>query len=349
MKKWISLIALLATCVCCAGALAEMGTRLSPDAAKAFADPRWEGYQPAVVSGYGDQDSQTGQYAVLMKKGEHNVLCMVEKEAGQTEFAITVENDKAVYQGDLLPRLLIDTAGDALFMSYHDAAGEILGAQFSVFKQNGQWRSVGAVFFLPPQDGRYPEVMVGAQEGRLSYRMLWTDENDNILEHGEEFFLTKDAEAYQLARFDIGRCMEDYEQLCTISLTSGSTDTPYQFYDRLEKLPKPIQALLPTGAMKFIYAGRQDDRLCVTLEEESGVRRAWIFGLEDGVYQLECESAPMPRLDGAAAIFDLHDKDTLYVIYEYDPFVENAPPSWLVAFTRYDSGTWVFSLMTIPL
>lgn len=194
-------------------AIGEINPSFPESAAKLFQSARWEGYQPVVVSGHGDENSLTGQYAVLMKKGDHNVLCMVEKEQGQDEFFITVENDKAVYQGDLLPSLFIDSAGDALFYTYQRDAGDIRSERYHSSKVDGQWLPVDVILFHKPQKGLFLETLILFYDNRLQYEVLWTDENDNVIEQSGKIGRgLVDTSLYELSRFDVNQFLTDFHQ-----------------------------------------------------------------------------------------------------------------------------------------
>lgn len=212
VKLCLGLWLFIAYCLFSTYGLTEMGPPLPDAVARVFKDPGWEGYQPVVTSGYGGQNSQNGQYAVLMKKGDHNVLCIVEKDTDDTEFAITVRTDKAVYQGDLLPRLLIDTGGDALFFSYGYDQGPVRAERLSVFKSNGSWGTVSRTLCHPQQEGRYPETSLFAHRNVLTIDTLWSDGNDNILERGEEQRIKGVPTALSsIHTFDISSAPRDYE------------------------------------------------------------------------------------------------------------------------------------------
>jgi len=206
-----AILLLISFSLFCSRGFAEMSVSLPECSGFLFQSARWEGYQPAVVSGFGNENSSTGQYAVIMKKGDHNVLCIVEKAQGQDEFLITVENDKAVYQGDLLPSLLIDTGGDTLFYSYRKDEGDITSERCHASKFDGQWSTVDVILFHKPQEGRFPETLLSIHDGELRYTMQWADENDNIMEWGEPIQKgLVNTSQYLLPNFDIHLLMSDF-------------------------------------------------------------------------------------------------------------------------------------------
>jgi len=68
-----------------------------------FADARWDGYHPVYPTWYTVESGyQNGKfYPVIMKNGERNVLCVLEKLDGV--WAIAFTNEHALFSGDTLP------------------------------------------------------------------------------------------------------------------------------------------------------------------------------------------------------------------------------------------------------
>lgn len=164
------------------------------------------------MSGYGGNAFFAAQYALLLKKGGHNVLCIAEKAPDEAEARIVLETDRAVYQGDAVPSLLIDTGGDSLFYTYRHAEGEAIASErYHSIKQNGEWSSVGICIFQAPEEGRYPELWIFETEGQAYLQRYWSDENDSLLERGERVAVDVDF-IRPLSEFEIRAAMDWYLQ-----------------------------------------------------------------------------------------------------------------------------------------
>lgn len=297
-------------------------TQLPPDAMQVFDGSEWEGYTVAALAGYDGNKDFAAQYAVLMKKGDHNVLCILEKEPGQREFEMTVQTDRAVWQGDSLPNLLIDTGGDALFYTYRHDGGDIRSEQYSSVKTDGEWGPVGAAYRLPPQNGRYPEVLLSPVGDALHMRMLWTDENDNIIEWGEEAVLDVYGAQPGLSGFDIGQLMEAYQRG-----TQGlSISTVY--YDTSSHLPESVRIALPEGH-SLLYGMLEGNTFYLLADAGNDTRYVYIFREAGDAYQVECVSAPLPVIDHSEPSISCSG-DMLYIHYD----------GALFSFRRSDAPPW---------
>ncbi len=209
MKKMLGLLLLLFIWLLLPAALAQ---NLPADAAQAFSDPRWSGYQIVAASGFTGDEQTSAQYAVLLKKADHNVLCILEKGTGKPSYNITMETDKAVYQGDLLPRLFMDTGGNALFYSYHYDSGGTESENYSVLKGDSQWGPVEVLISSREKDGLHNETMITPNRGVLEYRASCADNCGNSLNPEEIRTLPAlREEMYQLGNFDIHALPKTYE------------------------------------------------------------------------------------------------------------------------------------------
>lgn len=169
-----------------------------------FDEAQWDGYEVVAQAGYGGNEGFAAQQAFILKKGDHNVLCIVESQPGTTDFQISIQTDKAIYQGDLLPSLLIDTGGDALFYTYHHDDGSIASEMFGSIKQEGIW-SVPTLFLYHNADenGLYPEIQVFMDDGQIYRDSIWCDENGNIVKQGERECIADELLATSLGDFNI--------------------------------------------------------------------------------------------------------------------------------------------------
>lgn len=144
------------------------------------------------------------QVAVILQKGEDNILCIAEREDAQSDYAITVDNTNAVYDGDVLPGLLIDTGGDALFYTYHDINGRAC-EQYHAVKEGGSWSGVDATIFLQEGD-LYHSINSRVSDGTLYYQHCDEDEIGNILRSWEDAPIAADEgfeESLLLRNFNI--------------------------------------------------------------------------------------------------------------------------------------------------
>lgn len=175
----LSLMFLLAPLSVLAEALPE------PVAAVFAADPRWEGYVPVAHTPYGSAETgHAWEIALVMQKEGHNVLCILERTEESEAYALSIANENAVLQGDILPSLMIDTGGGALFYTYTFDDGEVSTVHYISMKANGagDWGPVGAeVFAHPGEDGSVYEWYAFSDGEHLIYSHRLSDENGNLL------------------------------------------------------------------------------------------------------------------------------------------------------------------------
>ena len=118
MKKFFLLMTSLMLMLCAAAALADT---VPPEIEKLFDVPAWEGYEVARSNtesdGYAcflcDVDVIVGDHPVglvIMRKGDHNVLCLLQKRNG--EWRITGRNHNAIPDGDVIPGVVFDLQDD---------------------------------------------------------------------------------------------------------------------------------------------------------------------------------------------------------------------------------------------
>jgi len=147
-----------------------------PDAVIALCDTAWPGYRIARLSGFGD--AQRGQWALVLSRDGHNVLCIAEKAETDAAYAFTVQNEKALRQGPQLPSLLIDTGGDSLFFSYQDREANTSHHYHAVKDSQGHW---GDVDMTVHHLALHREWTMYVEDGMQHGEVLLTDGNDNIL------------------------------------------------------------------------------------------------------------------------------------------------------------------------
>lgn len=184
----------------CAWAAAEEEARL-PQAVLELSESVHLGYTIAAHDGWGDESR--GQFALILKQGDDNILCIAEKTEEDAAYQMTVDNTNAVYDGDQLPSLLIDTGGDSLWYTYVYEGDS--SAHYGTLKENGQWGRMSVLSYWPKEDG-FTGIWGGVSDGMLCYEETDEDENENIrdrwmyapIEVSQEF-----AQSLELRNFDI--------------------------------------------------------------------------------------------------------------------------------------------------
>ena len=195
MKKGKLFALALGCALCIAGSAAAQEKN---PAVKALCAQTHPGYEIAAWEECGHQ------IAMILKKGEDNILCIAEREDAQGEYALTVDNTDAIYDGDVLPDLLIDTGGDALFYTYHDVNGRAC-EQYHAVKEDGAWSDVDVTVYLKEGD-LYHSINSCVSGGTLYYQHCDEDENGNILRAWEDAPVAADEgfeESLLLKNFDI--------------------------------------------------------------------------------------------------------------------------------------------------
>ena len=160
------------------------------------------GYAIVAHDGWGDEGR--GQFALILQKDGDNILCMAEKAQGDAAYGLTIDNTNAVYDGDLLPSVLIDTGGDSLWYTYYDTEGGS-SVHYGSIKSGGRWGQVSTLSYWPKEDG-FTGMMAWVSDGMLQYEETDEDENENIRDRwlyapvvvGPEF-----AQSLELANFNI--------------------------------------------------------------------------------------------------------------------------------------------------
>lgn len=177
MKKLTVLLAMLlmAAANACASGVAPLPRGVH--VACAYAHP---GYEIAAYDGWGDESF--GQYALVLKKGDDNILCIAEKAKEDAAYQLTIDNTNAVYDGEKIPSLMIDSGGDSLFYTYRD--GESNSLHLHTIKQGGKWIEVDVTLYAN-EGNRYRSINSGVWDGALRYHHYDEDENGNILDSWE--------------------------------------------------------------------------------------------------------------------------------------------------------------------
>ncbi len=131
MRKWrLGALLTILLCTLAFTACAQESTALPPEVAS-LCEAIYPEHKVSVYSGW-EKDGQ-GEYALVLSKDSNHLLCIAEKEAKDTEYRLTIANDKALRSGEQLPSLYMADGSDSLYyqydgeqyrLSYHAAKGD---------------------------------------------------------------------------------------------------------------------------------------------------------------------------------------------------------------------------------
>ena len=155
----------------------------------------------AAQSGWGD--ASRGQFALALRTGEGYTLCIAEKGEGDAAYALTVDNEEALPNGEP-PSLLIDTGGDSLFIRCDESETEQISLHS--IRQDGVWGPVDIVYRDTSHLEYDVERYVGLLNGCLCISTQGWDKNENPLSEPESLMPVPVSEAYveslRLGAFD---------------------------------------------------------------------------------------------------------------------------------------------------
>lgn len=172
-SKYAVILLLLFVCILLVAPASATDTGL-PDAAAVLCEARYPGYAVTAQAG-GGSDAQ-GQIALVLSKNGHNVLCIAEKTADDAGYAFTVETDTALRQGEDIPALLIDSAGDVLFYTYQD---QYYLYRYHAEKTRNGWGDVDITRVSTGEHHR--ESLLSIQGDTLRIGEMVFDGDDNFL------------------------------------------------------------------------------------------------------------------------------------------------------------------------
>ena len=146
-----------------------------PDAVLTLCQDAYPGYEAAMFDGW-DGGEYGGQYAVLMHSDDtqDNALLIVERAAGESDYAITVDAPNAVRDGVLPDSLYIDNL-DVLFYTYGNDT-------YHTEKTGGVWQHISTIYGYYPERGQRYSVTSGIADGKLAFTKYIEDENENVLD-----------------------------------------------------------------------------------------------------------------------------------------------------------------------
>ena len=172
----------------------------------------YPGYAVAASAGSGNETQ--GQIALFLSKDGHNVLCIAEKTANDEPYAFTIASDTAVRQGDDIPDLLVDSAGDVLNYTYHDAYYDY---RYHAEKTRDGWVNVDIV---RTSTENHHEDMLSLKDDNLLIGEIGFDENGNMLYQDVPMPLYTPwlKAAFRLQAFDITAWnMDNYSDIFAMS------------------------------------------------------------------------------------------------------------------------------------
>ena len=217
-------------------------------------------------------DGAAGQYALVLTNGSENRLCIAEREAGG-DYALTIDNSTALRQGEDIPELLIDTAGDVLFYTYHggeDGQYEYAVYTYHAVRQDGAWGTVDMTM-------RYyqEELAAWVQDGKLHRSVSYFNKEDNLL--GQDTYLP-----LPLAGLDDQLTLADFD----ISLIGEYADPPEAMIRAALSLPEDATlervSHSPTLFAQYTAADGARYVAACTYDEQEGYRVSRSQPLPDG-------------------------------------------------------------------
>lgn len=263
MKKHLCLFVLLLLALALPCALADATVPQEVLDLCAAAHP---GYTVAAA------DGAAGQYALVLTNGSENRLCIAEREAGG-DYALTIDNSTALRQGEDIPELLIDTAGDVLFYTYHggeDGQYEYAVYTYHAVKQDGAWGTVDMTM-------RYyqEELAAWVQDGKLHRSVSYFNKEDNLL--GQDTYLP-----LPLAGLDDQLTLADFD----ISLIGEYADPPEAMIRAALSLPEDATlervSHSPTLFAQYTAADGTRYIAACSYDEQGGYRVSRSQPLPDG-------------------------------------------------------------------
>ena len=128
-----------------------------------------------IVSHSGWGDASRGQFAVALRTQEGYVLCVAERDEGDADYALTINNDRAIPGGDT-PRLTMDM-NNCLFIS--QTVGKREQITWHSDKRDGKWGPVNIVYRYSWDDRTDLELHAGLPGGELILSSQRWDKNEN--------------------------------------------------------------------------------------------------------------------------------------------------------------------------
>lgn len=228
-----------------------------------------------VSDGFGDE--RAGQWALILSKAGQHVLAVAEKAKDEPAYRFTVENPRAIMPGDSQPRVLIDSAGDALFIGFQD---ENYIWDFSAVKHDGVWGDVAATVWerhmLPTS-----EWHMRVERGQLESTHILSDDNDNLLS-------STPYPPFPVPLLAGKTTLNDYDW-------AAFPATPRGYFDQDSPArTESLSALLPAG-WQLKQAAITPRGIFLLGDDEKGARRLNIKAWQPNQGFRESRSAPLPE------------------------------------------------------
>jgi len=223
------MLAALAILLCLLAAVCQAeGEWTPPRSVIELCEAAHPGYAVAAYDGWGNETR--GQTALVLHRDTSNILCIAEKAEGDAAYALTIDNDRALHEGEIIPNLLIDTGGDVLFYSYGD---ELHMTRYHSVKQNGVWSAVDVEELNSSFSEWDEELWISVHDGYLCFEHSRWDKLENQLPGGYKLLPVPVSPAYaesmRLAVYDYDALTPGWgavraaEGLCDGLLEAGDT------------------------------------------------------------------------------------------------------------------------------
>lgn len=307
MKKTMVAVLGLMLCSLVATCLGEAKWIL-PESIMALCEAVHPGYAIAAYDGWGDETC--GQVALVLSKNECNILCIAEKGEADGTYAFTLDNNCALREGSEIPSLLIDTGGDSLFYTYHDA--EKYMTRYHSMKENGVWGEVDVEYWDSSSDVYDEELWMSLRDGYLCLEYSRWDKQENVLPGGYALLPVPVSQTYtdgmRLASFDINALTPSWG---AVRAAEGLCDGLLKAGDRLLEVSIQRQSLI------------------MLVQEANGTRRIRIADEDYAV----AETSPVPN----DALLDTYHmgEGQLFLVSDGGYCYHN--------FARAQDGKWYFS------
>lgn len=270
-----------------------------PKAVVALYESAYPGYQIAASAG-GDSP-----VILCLSKEKSKVLVVAEKDENGA-YTLTVQNDRAISDGETVPSLLLDTDGQTLFISMQNSAQ--IGYRYAcTLDASSRWGDVSAAYL-----GHLEEWTGELFDGFLRIHYAVTDKEGNLLRQ------------------------IDFPPIYASDLTASRTlydfDMDGFILARYAALSHSRGQLI---ADKYLPAGATVTSTCIITnalgliaDGEDGARRLYVLEYRDGGYSV-AQSSPLPS---GASFDDFHSWNDflVYISNEMD----------YVSIGRQFSGTW---------
>jgi len=206
MKKLLSFI--LAAALLSVSSIPALAANLPARAAEVIQEAGWEGYKAAAVYTKGPP----GMVYALMRKGDQNLLCVLEHDSQNKEYRLLAANENFLPPGNITPKF-----------TYHDFVGEFY-IEYSVKKPaSGQPAKVVLQFFDDGVNLRYAELTYPAGwdrlflqdiitpygDGTYSLTRVKVDKRGDYAESVDTLYIERAGWVYNLPSFSLEQALSD--------------------------------------------------------------------------------------------------------------------------------------------